>query len=101
MSTSSANLVNLTRPWRKFHLLQCKTWFTKSYLLGYFCVEKINHADPETKLLITYPTIDVRNTAMTSIGSDNDLAPTRRQAIIWTNDGMFTEACMRHPVSMS
>ena len=24
-----------------------------------------------------------------SIGSDNDLAPTRRQAIIWTNGGLF------------
>ena len=23
-----------------------------------------------------------------SIGSDNDLAPNRRQAIIWTNDGL-------------
>ena len=27
---------------------------------------------------------------LTSIGSDNGLAPTRRQAIILTNDGKFT-----------
>ena len=36
-----------------------------------------------------------------SISSDNGLAPTRRQAIIWTNDGKFSDAYMRHPVSMS
>ena len=35
------------------------------------------------------------------IGSDNGLAPTRRQAIIWTNDGKFTDAYMRHSASMS
>ena len=37
------------------------------------------------------------------IGSDNDngLAPTRRQAIIWTNDGEFSDAYIRHPASMS
>ena len=36
-----------------------------------------------------------------SIGSDNGLAPSRRQAIIWTNDGQFTDAYMRHSASMS
>ena len=36
-----------------------------------------------------------------SIGSDNGLAPIRRQAIIWTNDGCFTNAYMRHSASMS
>ena len=36
-----------------------------------------------------------------SIGSDNGLAPTRRQAIIWTNDGEITDAYMRHSASMS
>ena len=36
-----------------------------------------------------------------SIGSDNGLAPARRQAIIWTNDGLFTDAYMRHSASMS
>ena len=30
-----------------------------------------------------------------SNGADNGLAPTRRQAIIWTNDGCFTVAYMR------
>ena len=36
-----------------------------------------------------------------SFGSDNGLAPRRRQAIIWTNDGYFTDAYMRHSASMS
>ena len=36
-----------------------------------------------------------------SIGSDNGLAPARQQAIIWTNDGQFTDAYMRHSTSMS
>ena len=30
------------------------------------------------------------------IGSDNDLAPTRLQAIIWINDDKFTDAYMRN-----
>ena len=36
-----------------------------------------------------------------AFGSDNGLAPSRRQAIIWTNDGLFTDAYMRHSASMS
>ena len=36
-----------------------------------------------------------------SIGSDNGLAPGRRQAFIWTNDGSFTGGYMRHSASMS
>ena len=36
-----------------------------------------------------------------SIRSDNGLVPTRRQAIIWTNLGLFTDAYMRHSASMS
>ena len=35
------------------------------------------------------------------IGSDNGLAPTRRQAIVWTNDDRLTDANMRHFASMS
>ena len=35
------------------------------------------------------------------IGSDNGLAPTRRQAIIWTKDGQFTDAYMRNSASMT
>ena len=35
-----------------------------------------------------------------SIGSDNGLAPIRRQAIIWPNVGMFTNAYMRLSASM-
>ena len=36
-----------------------------------------------------------------SIGSDNGLAVTRQQAIIWTNDCQFTDAYMRHLASVS
>ena len=36
----------------------------------------------------------------TSIGSDNDSVLTRRKAIIWTNDGKFTDAYMHHSASM-
>ena len=35
------------------------------------------------------------------IGLDNGLAPTMRQAIIWTNDGQITHAYMRHTASKS
>ena len=41
------------------------------------------------------------NQEYSSIGSDNDLALSRRQAIIWTNDGYFTDAYMRHSASTS
>ena len=37
-----------------------------------------------------------------SIGSDNGLAPSRRQTIFWSNDRiLFTEAYMHHSASMS
>ena len=36
-----------------------------------------------------------------SIGLDNGLAPARRQAIIWTNGCLFTDAYMRLSASMS
>ena len=36
-----------------------------------------------------------------SIVSDNGLALIRQQAIIWTNDGLITDAYMRHSASMS
>ena len=29
------------------------------------------------------------------------LAPNRRQVIIWTNDGLFTDVCMRHSASVT
>ena len=32
--------------------------------------------------------------------SNNGMAPNRGQAIIWTNDGQFTDALMYHSVSM-
>ena len=35
------------------------------------------------------------------VGSDNGLSPIRRQAIIWTNDGLTTDAYMRPSASMS
>ena len=31
-----------------------------------------------------------------SVGSDNGLAPTRPQTIIWTNDGLIADAYIRH-----
>ena len=34
-------------------------------------------------------------------GSDNGLAPARRQAIIWTYDGQFADTYMRHSASVS
>ena len=36
-----------------------------------------------------------------SVGLDNGLARTRLQAIIWTNDGYFTETYMRHSAPIS
>ena len=38
---------------------------------------------------------------ISNIGSDNGLVPTRRQAIVWTNVGYFTDAYMRPSASMS
>ena len=35
-----------------------------------------------------------------NIGSDYGLAPARRQAIVWTNGGEFTDAYMRHSASI-
>ena len=36
-----------------------------------------------------------------SIGLNNGLSPTGRQAIIWTNDGKITIAYMHHSASMT
>ena len=36
-----------------------------------------------------------------SIGSDNDLSPARRQAIVWSSDGSFTDTYMRRFASVS
>ena len=36
------------------------------------------------------------NQQYSSIGADNGLAPAVRQTIIWTNDGYFADAYMRH-----
>ena len=36
-----------------------------------------------------------------AFGSVNGLAPTRRQATLWINEGEFTDAYMPHPASMS
>ena len=41
------------------------------------------------------------NQPHSSIGSDNGLAPTRQQAIIWTHAGWLKDAYMRHSASMS
>ena len=43
----------------------------------------------------------VSNKQYSSIGSANDLAPSKRQAIVWSNAGiLFIGAYMRHSVSM-
>ena len=36
-----------------------------------------------------------------SICTDNGLAPARQQAIVWTNDGQFTEAYMCHSAAVN
>ena len=36
-----------------------------------------------------------------AFGLDNGLVPARQQAIIWTNDGQFTDSHMHHSASMS
>ena len=41
------------------------------------------------------------NQQYSSIGSDNGLAPTRRQAIIWANVEYFPDAYVRNSASMS
>ena len=41
------------------------------------------------------------NYKYSGIGWDNGLAPSRRQAIISTNDVLFTDAYMRHLASMN
>ena len=43
----------------------------------------------------------VRKGPINNIGSDNVLAPSRRQGIIWTSDGQSTDAYMRHSASIS
>ena len=51
--------------------------------------------------LIFVPKVPINNIpALVQIGSDG-LSPGRRQAIIWTNDDLFTDAYMRHSASMS
>ena len=50
-------------------------------------------------LQLFYPFI--LNYQYSNIGSDNGLAWTRRQAIIWTNDDYFIDVYMRHSASMS
>ena len=35
------------------------------------------------------------------MGSDNGLVPTRRQAIVWTNDDYIIDAYVRHSASMN
>ena len=44
--------------------------------------------------------VPMSNWQYSIIGSDNGLAPSRRQAIICTNDCKITDAYMRHSASM-
>ena len=55
----------------------------------------------EFRLNVTEVCSQGSNLQYSSNGSDNGLAPSRRQAIIWTNDGKFTDAYMRRSASMS
>ena len=52
-----------------------------------------------------YDFIDVcslgSNYQYSSSGSDNGLEPTRRQLVIWTNGGKFTDVYLRHSASMN
>ena len=41
------------------------------------------------------------NPQYANIGSDNGLVPSRRKAIIWTNDDLITDAYMCHSASVS
>ena len=43
----------------------------------------------------------VRINKIPAFGSDNGFMPTKRQAIIWINDGNFTDAYMRHSAWVS
>ena len=51
--------------------------------------------------LKSVPKVRINTIQYSSIGSDNGLAPTRQQAIIWTNDDKFTDAYLLHLASMS
>ena len=45
---------------------------------------------------ILFPCSKGSSQQYSSNGSDNGLAPTKRQTIIWSNDGKFTDAYVRH-----
>ena len=55
----------------------------------------------EIRLKFTEVCSQGSNQQYPGIGSDNGLVPTSGQAIIWANDGYFTDAYMRHSASMS
>ena len=72
-------------PFRRRHFqmyfLECKCWIAFTISLKF--VPKVS------------------NQQYSSIGLDNGLAPTRCKVIIWTKDSWFTEAYLRHSVSMT
>ena len=59
-------------------------WISIKIEIQRFSLNKIR------EILLTF----VPNLQYSSLGSDNGLAPSRRQAIIWTNDGFFTDTNM-------
>ena len=71
--------------------------FSRRHVQRHFLEWKCVNCD----LVFTEVCSQVFNKQYSSIGSENGVAPIRRQAIIWTNDGYFTDAYMRHSASMS
>ena len=55
----------------------------------------------ELRLKFTEVYSQVSNEQYYSIGSDNGLSRSRRQAIIWTNDDYSADVYMRHSASIS
>ena len=66
-------------------------------MLRYFFIKENGRISIDISLKII-PEGQIKN--IPPIGSDNGLAPTMRQAIIWTNVGKFTVACRRHSASI-
>ena len=84
------HVVNLTH-WGRDKMVDFPNDFSKTFSWMKMCKFRLRFhwsLFPMVQLTIFQP------------GSDNGLAPARRQAIIWTNDGKFTDAYMRHSASM-
>ena len=81
-----------------FHTFSNAFFFMKTYQISLKFVPK----GPINNILVLVQTMAwCRLWQYSSIGSGNGLALTRHQAIIWSNDGQFTDAYMRHWAWMS